>query len=100
MLLNLLLALAFGGSPEPMPVQWIRPADYPAALMSEGKEGTVDFQLTFNPEGRVTECVIQKSSGVVLLDVITCRLSTRRARASEGQARVQTYRHAWKLPTA
>ena len=100
MLLTLLLALALGGSPEPMPVKWISPADYPAALMSEGKEGTVDFQLTFNPEGRVTVCAIQKSSGVVLLDVITCRLSTRRARASEGQARVQAFRHSWKLPTA
>ncbi len=82
-----------------MPAHWIRPADDQAVLMSAGKGGTVDFQLTFSPEGRVSSCAVKKSSGVVLLDVITCRISTRRARASEGEARVQNFRHAWKLPT-
>lgn len=83
-----------------MAVRWISPADYPAALIAEGREGIVDFRLTFSPEGRVTACAIEKSSGVVLLDVITCRISTRRARANEGQDRVQVFRHAWKVPVA
>jgi protein TonB len=100
MLLNLWLALALGGSSEPTAVRWISPADYPAALMAEGKEGVVDFRLTFNADGRVTACAIHQSSGVTLLDVITCRISARRARANEGQPRVQHFRHSWKVPAA
>jgi TonB family protein len=100
MLLNLLLASVAGVSPmTPLPVTWIRPADYPAALLAQGREGTVDFQLTFNPQGRPTACTIAKSSGTPLLDVVTCRLSVRRARAEQGQPRVQYYRQAWKRPT-
>ena len=100
MLLNLLFALSLDSSNEPQPVSWIRPADYPAALISEGKEGTVDFQLTFNHVGRVTICAIKNSSGVVLLDAMTCRISARRAKASENQARVQTFRYTWKVPSS
>ncbi len=100
-MLNLLLMLTISGSPaDAAQVRWIFPPDYPAALQSERKEGSVEFQLTFNPDGRVTGCSIQKSSGTALLDATTCRLSMRRARAREGEARVQTFWHSWIAQTA
>jgi|GEM_PF-4364045 len=96
---NLLLSLAIAASPDQgSRALWIFPPDYPAALVAEGKEGTVEFQLSFSPEGRVTGCVIQKSSGTALLDAQACRLSLRRARAKSGEARSQTFQHKWKLP--
>ncbi len=100
-----MLALAFaliGGDlwgPSPS-MPWISPMDYPAALMQHKPEGITEVQLGFDPAGRLTNCVVLKSSGVSLLDATTCRLSLRRARAKPGDPRVQVYRHTWVAPVA
>lgn len=100
-MLVLLLSLMMSGTPDyPGRVPWISLMDYPQALEAARNEGTVEFQLTFNLDGRVTECSIQKSSGTVLLDATVCRLSTRRARAQRGEARVQQYGHLWLAPAS
>ena len=98
---SLLVALSFmGGSDHVSDAPWFFPPDYPAALLSQQSEGTVEFRLTFDAGGRVSACDIQKSSGVSLLDATACRLSVRRARAKKGEARVQSFRHIWKAPRA
>jgi len=96
-----LLALVMAGSSNALAsARWIFPPDYPAALLSRRSGGTVEFQLSFDPEGRVTGCVIQKSSGTALLDAQACRLSLRRMRAKQGEARTQRFQHHWKVPPA
>ena len=78
---------------------WIFPPDYPADLLKQRAEGTVEFQLTFNADGRLSGCDIVKSSDVPLLDATTWRLAHRRARAKSGEPRVQFFQHKWSLPT-
>jgi len=55
-------------------------ADYPAAAIRAGQQGTVEFRLDISAEGRVTGCTITSSSGSAVLDSATCGLLVRRAR--------------------
>ena len=55
-------------------------SDYPPAAFKEGREGTVEFEVTINVRGRVRGCRIVQSSGHSDLDEATCRLMTERAR--------------------
>jgi TonB family protein len=80
-------------------VRWISPMDYPQPLEAQRAEGTVQFELAFGPDGRVTACTIQQSSGTALLDARACWLSLRRARARAGEERVQVFRHHWLAPS-
>ena len=79
---------------------WIFPPDYPAALVEQRFESRVEFELAFSAEGRLTRCDIVRSSGAPLLDATTCRLALRRARAKQGEPRVQRFQHTWRVPTA
>ena len=55
-------------------------ADYPAAAVRRGDEGTVSFSIAINRDGRVTHCAVTTSSGSPSLDSATCGIITRRAR--------------------
>lgn len=55
-------------------------ADYPAAAIRAGEQGTTVFRLTVGPDGRVTNCVVTSSSGSSALDSATCRIMRSRAR--------------------
>ena len=54
--------------------------DYPPAAMGTGAHGRVSMMLKLDTQGRVTECIITRSSGSAVLDLTTCRLVQRRAR--------------------
>lgn len=62
------------------PGGWATSADYPAAELRRGIEGTARFELTIGPDGRVSSCRIVASSGSAGLDRATCENVTRRAR--------------------
>jgi len=66
-------------------------ADYPPALRRAGIGGRVEVHMTVDPGGRVSRCVIARSSGSAELDALTCRLVSQRyrfdpARDARGQA--------------
>lgn len=53
-------------------------ADYPAAAMREGRQGTSYFHLTIDVNGRAKDCVITRSSGHKDLDAETCKMVVER----------------------
>jgi TonB family protein len=82
-------------------------ADYPAAALRQGEQGSAGFRLTIEADGRVSDCRITSSSGSVSLDLVTCRILRTRARFtpardSSGQPTVGSYngRVVWRTPEA
>jgi protein TonB len=66
-------------------------ADYPPALRRAGIGGRVEVHINVAPNGRVSRCMVARSSGSPELDAITCRLLSQRyrydpARDARGQA--------------
>jgi periplasmic protein TonB len=56
----------------------ITPRDYPRRLGNAGVGGRVGLLFTVGVNGRVTRCVVTRSSGVPELDALTCRLIMQR----------------------
>jgi len=56
----------------------ITPRDFPDHLRRAGVGGRVGFLFTVEPNGRVGQCSITRSSGVPELDALTCRLVQQR----------------------
>ena len=56
----------------------ITPRDYPRHLAKAGIGGTVQMRFRVGVNGRVTGCVVTRSSGVPELDMLTCRLIEQR----------------------
>ena len=56
----------------------ITSSDYPRDLREAGIGGRVSFVFTVEPNGRVGRCTITRSSGVPVLDALTCRLIQQR----------------------
>jgi TonB family protein len=85
---------------------YVTSSDYPQDAIRLRQEGTTGFKLTIGPNGRVTDCVIEKSSGSASLDSTTCRLMRSRARFTpaldSGQPTSDTIssRISWRLPLA
>jgi TonB family protein len=82
-------------------------SDYPGAVQRAGLEGSVRFELEVGPNGRVRGCRVLNSSGVPMLDEITCELMTERprftpARNAAGEAVPDRVRASvtWQLPDA
>ncbi|WP_379550063.1 energy transducer TonB [Qipengyuania sp. DGS5-3] len=59
-------------------------ADYPIDAWQNDLEGSVNYQLHIDSEGRVSRCLITRSSGSSSLDQATCELITQRARFEPG----------------
>ena len=55
---------------------YVRAGDY------FGVQGRVFFELVVSPQGRVTACRVERSSGSAALDDKTCQIMLRRARFS------------------
>ena len=55
-------------------------ADYPSEALSRLQEGTAQYILLIDPNGRVAGCDLVKPSGVLLLDFMGCQAITQRAR--------------------
>ena len=79
--------------------------DYPEAALRHEEQGIVHYTLSIDPRGKVSNCVITRSSGSVALDDATCRVLQRRARFDPARdidgkpvADLQTGRIRWKLP--
>lgn len=66
------------------PLRWIagsiRESDYPRAALEAGIGGTVYLRFTVGVKGRVTDCIVTRSSGNRDLDETTCRLIVKRFR--------------------
>ena len=62
-------------------VELVSDADYPAAALRAGQQGTVGFRLDLDATGAVTQCTVMSSSGSAPLDETTCRILRERVRA-------------------
>ncbi len=61
------------------PGDWVTTSDYPAISLQNDEEGTTEFLLEIARSGKVTSCLITKSSGSFSLDEVTCRVVSERA---------------------
>ncbi len=69
-----------GAKPTPAQnfAQFFGPDDYPPEALRAESQGSVVAALAVNPQGRVTSCMIQSSSGSGVLDAATCAIATNR----------------------
>ena len=65
----------------------VRGEDYPPQALDRNEEGTVHIRVEVNAEGRVSECVVEQSSGSAALDSQTCRLVWLRAKLKPARDR-------------
>lgn len=68
------------GSPARLVAGTIRDRDYPRAARRDRIQGVVTVRFTVGTDGRVSDCVVARSSGSALLDESTCRLIEARFR--------------------
>ena len=59
---------------------YFSPDDYPARADRQEEQGAVRFDLAIGTDGRVSNCLVTRSSGSAVLDRSTCRILTRRLR--------------------
>jgi periplasmic protein TonB len=59
---------------------WATTADYPGSDLRQGNQGLVRFSLTVGADGKVSACVVTRSSGFPGLDEATCDKVSSRAR--------------------
>jgi protein TonB len=69
-----------GASPPRHIRGWLHNSDYPREAKDAGMEGTLTIIVTIEPNGRVSNCDVVRSSGSGLLDETTCRLVQERYR--------------------
>lgn len=67
------------------PAQYFGPDEYPSAALRAGAQGRVVAKLTVGTNGRVTDCVVETSSGNRDLDDTTCRIAKSRVRFTPAQ---------------
>lgn len=97
-----------GGGGRPTRARWlsggIRDTDYPDGPYRRRVGGTVHLRFTVAPTGRVSDCVVTRSSGSRELDSVTCRLIMARfryrpARDAEGRPIAERVvgEHVWEV---
>lgn len=93
-----------GGSPAQRIRGRLNDSDYPIRARLAGIEGIVGVRFTIQPNGRVNECQVMRTSGSTELDWTTCRLIERRfryrpARNAQGRAiaEVATTSFTWGI---
>ena len=67
-------------TPRNNPGRWVTDNDYRSRWIREERFGTASFNLEITANGRVSECMITKSTGHSVLDKATCDLIAKRAR--------------------
>ena len=73
--------------------------DYPRTAYRDRTEGVVSARLTIATDGRVSRCVVTRSSGNAELDETTCRLIERRFRyepARDAAGKVVVSEMGWR----
>ena len=73
-------ALSRRPMPRTPPRGWLTPLDYPAGMLSAGKQAMVNFRLMVDEEGKPTACDVQRSYNDKLFDQVACSTLMRRAR--------------------
>lgn len=93
-----------GGTPLRLISGGLDDDDYPRGALAAGIGGTVGLRFIVGIKGRVTECVVTRSSGSADLDETTCRLIKKRLRyrpTLDAQGRpvpdVVTGEHRWTI---
>lgn len=61
------------------PAGWVTSADYPLEALKESMGGNVDFRLSIDASGKVTQCAVLRAINETSFAKITCNLLTRRA---------------------
>ena len=67
------------------PGRYFGPDAYPPAAIRAGAQGRVVAKLTVGTDGRVSNCVVETSSGNNDLDETTCRIARSRVRFTPAQ---------------
>ncbi len=83
---------AYPKKPRPITGLWqlIRQADYPVSAWRNDEEGSVEYDLTIDAEGKAKKCMISVSSGSAALDAATCAIATERMRFKPALADADT----------
>ncbi|HAU22142.1 MAG TPA: hypothetical protein DCS24_06025, partial [Erythrobacter sp.] len=92
-------------TPRNDPGGWVTDADYRSRWIREERFGTASFRLEVGSNGRVSDCLITRSTGHTTLDRATCALITKRARfkpatnsSGKGIAGIYESSIRWVLP--
>jgi TonB family protein len=87
------------------PLPWFDLNDYPTKAFEHEWQGTTNFDVIVDPQGRSTDCRIAKSSGHEILDRSACWVAMKRARfnpaiGADGQHAFGVYRSqvVWSRP--
>ena len=87
------------------PLPWFDLNDYPTKAFEREWQGTTNFDVIVDPQGRSTDCRIEKSSGHEILDRSACWVAMKRARftpaiGADGQRAFGVYRTqvVWSRP--
>ncbi len=115
-MLGLLLAASFAslappetasgeGTPPRLRSGSISNSDYPSAAIRGREQGSVRIILNISPDGGVTACTVDRSSGSTVLDATACQLAHQRfrfdpGRNAQGRPVASTYSQSvrWVLP--
>lgn len=62
------------------PGKWVSSSDYPAHLVAQGIEGLIQFRLSIDATGKVSNCAIQQSTRPAEFDKKVCQIMMQRAR--------------------
>jgi TonB family protein len=75
--------------------------DYPREALDQQEQGAVAIRLVIGPDGHVSKCTVEKSSGSRSLDATSCRIYVDRARyepvAASTKRRVVRTRVDWRM---
>ncbi|QIL02544.1 energy transducer TonB [Sphingomonas sinipercae] len=80
----------------------IRADDYPPEALLRNEQGTVGARLVIDSGGRVSQCIVEQSSGSAILDTTTCDIFRKRAKfppAAEATTGERTFSQSvrWQL---
>jgi TonB family protein len=76
---SLLLSTVIATTPA-TPLPWFDLNDYPTKAFEREWQGTTNFDVIVDPDGRSADCKIAKSSGYEMLDRQACWVAMKRAR--------------------
>jgi len=73
--------------------------DLPQGILAPGEEAAVDVLFAVNPDGRASDCGVERSSGHPTLDSLACRLIEQRFRFKPARDRLGRPVRAWVAET-
>jgi TonB family protein len=105
MIIGSLIAGAVVATTSATPLPWFSLDDYPITAFRREWQGTTNFDVVVDPQGRSVDCKIAKSSGHEMLDRQACWVAMKRAKftpaiGTDGQPAYGVYRSQvmWARP--